>query len=174
MDMNKLTLLKKKIEIKKYIDEINEHVDINKYTINDDLTVDAGDVHIQHNGLLKFPFQFGVIHGNFKCWDNKLRSLKGSPKRVGGVFDCGANQLTSLEGGPKDVYGKYDCSYNMLTTLEGISERYTQLECEGNRLTTLEHALKEPYYYQDNPCSPIYDKLGFTEKAHRQCRKVWI
>ncbi len=36
---------------------------------------------------------------------NKLTSLEGAPKEVGGDFVCSKNKLTSLEGAPKEVGG---------------------------------------------------------------------
>jgi len=35
-----------------------------------------------------------------------------------------------------------------------------------NKLTSLIFAPKEPYIYIANPCTEIYEELGFTGKAH--------
>jgi hypothetical protein len=46
---------------------------------------------------------------DFYCLDNKLTSLKGAPKQVGGNFDCSENKLTSLAGAPQEVGGDFGC-----------------------------------------------------------------
>ena len=81
-----------------------------------------GDVNLSNLHLKQLPSGLlNDVHvsGYFYCYDNKLISLKGSPKTVGGNFDCSYNKLTSLVGGPKFVGGDFICSNNNLTSLEG-------------------------------------------------------
>src|SRR5690606_19501070 len=107
-------MLKTKEEIEKWLDKM----EIENYTINEDLTVDVkGDVDIIQRELNKIPVQFGIIEGWFECKKNKLTSLEGAPKVVEGVFNCSDNNLTSLEGCPKIVEGYFCCSGNKLTSL---------------------------------------------------------
>jgi len=56
------------------------------------------------------------------------------------------NHLTSLEGCPVQIDGHFWCS--------------------NNKLTSLIFAPKEPYIYIANPCTEIYEELGFTGKEH--------
>lgn len=57
---------------------------------------------------------------SFNCADNKLRTLKGSPKRVELDFDCNYNFINTLEGGPEYVGGMFSCSSNALANLKGF------------------------------------------------------
>ena len=65
-------------ETKNWLDDM----DIENYTINDDLTIDVdgdGDVNLNNKKLEKIPVKFKSIGGYFDCYNNKLTSLKGSP-----------------------------------------------------------------------------------------------
>ncbi|NBW56723.1 hypothetical protein EBR43_02845 [bacterium] len=82
--------------------------------------------------------KFGVVGGDFYCYDNKLTSLEGAPQKVKGSFDCRYNKLTSLEGAPQKVGGEFDCSYNKLTSLEGAPQEVGwSFYCRYNELTSL-------------------------------------
>ena len=106
---------------KEEVEAILRRHDIENYTINDDLTVDVdGDVFIRARSLTKLPLKFGKVSGSFKCSQNNLTSLEGSPKEVGDSFDCTYNKLTSLRGGPQEVSGDFWCRKNQLTSLDGI------------------------------------------------------
>ena len=67
----------------------------------------------------------------FNCNCNKLTTLKGSPKWVGGSFSCINNQLTSLEFSPDYVGGWFDCRWNNLT------DNYCDTEIGGSFYTGL-------------------------------------
>ncbi len=111
-----------------------ERYDINKYTIQDDGSVDVnGDVTLHSIKLKKIPFQFGVVSGSFKVNDNKLKSLVGSPNMVGGTFDCSENKLSNLVGGPKEVGWNYFCDDNELDTFYGMAKEIgNDIRCEYN------------------------------------------
>ena len=66
----------------------------------------------------KLPCKFGKVIGNFYCYGNKLKSLEGAPKSIGGYFSCYTNNLETLEGAPKWVGGDFDCDDNHLNSLE--------------------------------------------------------
>jgi hypothetical protein len=84
------------------------------------------------------------VGGNFDCAKNRLTSLEGAPKEVGGGFYCTNNQLASLEGAPEKVGGTFDCVNNQLTSLEGAPEEVGgKFFCSDNQLTSLEGAPKE-------------------------------
>ena len=102
------------------IDEICEKYKIYNYTINSDGTIDVvGNVVLFNEGLTEIPLRFNKVSDNFSCSKNKLTSLKGCPKWVGGDFNCNRNQLTSLEFSPEYVGSSFDCSYNKLSDLTG-------------------------------------------------------
>lgn len=66
------------------------------------------------------------VQNNFDCsFCEKLTSLKGAPKYVGGNFDCGdCNSLTTLEGAPEEVGGWFGCCFcKKLTSLEGAPKK---------------------------------------------------
>jgi hypothetical protein len=80
------------------IDQICKKFGIKNYTINPDGSIDVdGDVDLNNRGLSKLPLKFGIVSANFYCYNNRLTTLEGSPREVGGNFDCHNNQLTSLE-----------------------------------------------------------------------------
>jgi hypothetical protein len=92
---------------------------IEKYKINDDLTVDVnGYVDISNQHLTIIPIQFGRVEKHFFCYSNKLTNLKGSPKYVGGTFACEDNYLTTLVGAPEEVGEDFDCHFNDLVNLD--------------------------------------------------------
>jgi hypothetical protein len=69
-----------------------------------------GDIDLQGQGLKMLPTDLpDEIHGQFKCCDNYLKSLEGSPRIIRGDFDCSENALKSLEGCPKEVFGDFYC-----------------------------------------------------------------
>jgi hypothetical protein len=82
-------------ETKDWLDKM----EIKNYTINDDLTVDVdGRVDISNKNLKYIPVKFSIVKGDFNLLNNKLTTLIGTPKEVGGFFLCYSNPLTSLEG----------------------------------------------------------------------------
>ena len=121
-----------------YIHGLCSKFKIVNYTINDDHTIDVdGDVNIHKKSLTKIPLKFNIVSGYFYCSKNKLTTLEGCPKEVGG-FSCAENQLTTLEGSPKEVGGDFICNFNKLTTLEGCPKEVGgSFFCTYNELTTL-------------------------------------
>ena len=85
--------------------------------------------------------KFGIVTESFHCENNKLASLKGAPREVGGGFYCNNNKLTSLEGSPKKVGWDFSCEDNKLTSLKGAPSEVGDdcwFYCQGNKLTSLE------------------------------------
>ena len=110
-----------------YIKNWLDDMDIDNYTINDDLTIDVdGDVDLNNKKLEKIPVKFKSIGGYFDCGSNQLTSLKGSPDSVGKDFYCRDNQLTSLEGCPESVGGSFYCDHN---PIEEIYSLFGNKEC---------------------------------------------
>lgn len=110
--MNELVKLKKKIEIKTWLDNHK----ISKYIINKDFTVDVdGSVNLGNCKMDKLPFKFGRVSRSFICAECGLTTLKGCPSYVGFDFICSLNLLTSLKYCPKEVGGDFHCDGNKET-----------------------------------------------------------
>ena len=97
-----------------------DHIDHDNYKEYISKTVKVtGDVDLDNLGLTKLPINFIEVGGSFYCYDNKLTSLVGAPRKVGMDFLCWDNQLTDLEEAPEEVGGNFDCSWNQLTSYKG-------------------------------------------------------
>jgi hypothetical protein len=122
--------------------EICKKFGIENWSIRDGLVDVDGNVDLWHIGLTKLPLKFGRVSGFFNCSDNKLTTLEGAPKEVGGNFNCSNNNnLTSLEGAPKEVGGDFSCYNNNLTSLEGAPKEVgVYFDCSMNKLSSLEGA----------------------------------
>lgn len=78
------------------------------------------------------------VGGSFGCLQNSLTSLAGCPQSVGEHFNCSHNQLSSLEYGPTTVLGEYNCAENLLIDLRGASSSIqASFICRKNKLTSL-------------------------------------
>jgi len=93
---------------------------------------------------IPYSIAIDVCTGYYDIGNNRLTSLKNSPKKVD-CFNCSNNNLTSLIGGPKFVKDVYRCEYNQLTSLDGIATfignetRYSKTLVSGhNKITSLE------------------------------------
>lgn len=118
----------------KSIEKELEKYGIKNYHINDDGTIDVdGDVNLTSKDLVKIPFKFGKVIGDFFCSNNEIESLVGCPYYVGGSFFCNHNKLISLEGSPGEVGGHFMCTSNKLNTLKGMPlEIGNDLYCYNN------------------------------------------
>lgn len=76
-----------------------------------------GNVNLNYLKLTELP-KFREVGGWFDCGNNKLISLKGSPREVGEWFDCSNNKLKNLRESPEKVGGRFDCSNNYLSSLK--------------------------------------------------------
>jgi len=146
------------------IEEICDKYSIFDYTINEDGTIDVdGEVNLGSNGLIELPLNFNKVSGYFDCFDNKLTTLKGSPKYVGGVFYCDYNELTSLKFGPKYVGGSFGCGVNKLTSIEFSPEKVgSDFGCIDNEIRDLygisDYIGRFLYCNEKNPISSIIYK----------------
>ena len=108
-----------KREERKLIKSINAWLQqhrIKNYAINEDLTINVkGNVDLTYKNLESFPtyIQFNFVDGTFDCSENKLISLRGSPRTVTGNFLCFNNRLDSLNNCPEEVYGRFFCHGNL-------------------------------------------------------------
>ena len=141
------------------------HEACKKYRIEDYQIVDGkvnveGDVYLSGRSLTRLPVRFGIVKGFFRCSNNNLTSLEGSPKTVGGNFYCHDNELTSLEGCSKTVGGNFYCDNNKLTSLEGCPETVGgNFDCSNNKLISIKGIPKigREFIYNNNPISKILD-----------------
>jgi hypothetical protein len=77
--------------ITKWLDEM----DVKKYIINDNLTIDVnGYLNLYNRNLIRLPdyIKFGKVSINFTCHYNNLISLEGCPIEVNGDFWCMHNK----------------------------------------------------------------------------------
>jgi hypothetical protein len=114
-----------------------------KWRLNSEGLVDvSGYFDCIAQGIESFNgIKFGYVTGDFRCGHNKLESLIGSPKEVGGNLDCPNNNMISLEGSPQKVDGWFSCHDNSLSSLEGGPiEIGTSYYCMNNPLTSLKGA----------------------------------
>jgi hypothetical protein len=93
---------------------------VKNYTINENSVVDVnGDVDLSFKNMEEIPIQFGIVKGFFNCSYNKLKSLKGSPKKCY-ILYCSNNSITNLDFCPKCE--RLYCKNNNLKSLKGLSD----------------------------------------------------
>ena len=127
--------------------------DIQNYSINPDLSIDVdGSVHLDRLQLSHLPLRFSIVREYFFCQYNRLTTLEGSPREVGGSFNCSSNLLTTLEGSPIEVGKDFFCQNNRLTSFEGGPR-----EVGGG------------FYCRNNPVTEILDKFP----DHKKVLKFW-
>lgn len=101
-----------------------------KYIIHDGIVDIVGDIKVSDNASIKSltdGFEFGEVTGSFGCIAcQKIRSLSGAPKKVGGAFDCRMLKIRTLEGGPEEVGSFYCRSCPDLISLEGAPKTIKQ------------------------------------------------
>lgn len=121
--------------MRKYkIHNICKKYEIKNYTINSDGSIDVHDsVYLNGRNLTEIPLQFNYVWGSFHCHNNKLTSLKGSPKRLlGQYFQCQDNQLTDLEYFPiVEDYTRSSVGMNPLKSISGYNGNIDLLSCEN-------------------------------------------
>jgi hypothetical protein len=101
---------------------IDNHIE--KYTINEDMTVDVhSDVSIRSRGLGELPISFNEIWGLFSINFCDLTTLKGSPKIVHGYFGCSNNLLTDLKYSPEIVHGNFLFIDNKVRDIYDITKK---------------------------------------------------
>lgn len=113
-------MVKNKENIKYWLDSFK----VEKYTINEDLTVDVdGDLRLAGRRFTEIPIQFGYVSGTVYCGNNNLTSLKGLPNRIRGHFNCANNQITNFDYAPEFVGGEFICSYNPIESIKGLKTK---------------------------------------------------
>ena len=82
---------------KEEIDLLCKKFNIVNYSINSDLSIDVqGDVDLSGLKLRLLPLRFSRVSGHFDCRSNRLTTLEGGPREVGGGFDCSNNPVYEI------------------------------------------------------------------------------
>jgi hypothetical protein len=104
-----------------------------------------GEFRCSDNELVSLKGSPQVVTGNYYCYGNLLQSLEGMPEKVGGGFSCSGNPLRDLTGGPREVGGQYNCqSCPTLLTLKGAPEEVpSDFLCHEGVLESLEGGPKK-------------------------------
>ena len=125
-----------------------------------------GSFRCTNQGLENFrEVSFGSVTEYFNCAFNRITSLEGAPRSVGGGFHCNSNNLSSLEGAPIKVEGDFNCANNNLTSLEGspifMSDNFY---CAGNKINSLKGVSKKCrlFNFQENE---VVNLEGFPVKC---------
>jgi len=129
--------------------------------------------------------RFGVVTGSFKCENNNLNTLDGSPREVGGSFDCSGNPLISLEGAPLMVdmwftYNSVFTTYNLKGFVEEIvRERHNSRELKpGDSELLLTHHFFKPEYIKGQldqharNFSPVLSSNHYSNSIDA-VKKIW-
>lgn len=117
-------LFKKKDPIQKICNELG----IKNFEIVEDLVNVNGNVSLTYrnlgmSGFEKLPIKFGEVTGNFMLNHTDLKSLEGSPRKVGGDFLCKGHDIPTLEGAPEIIGGDFLFVDNGLMSLEGAPRK---------------------------------------------------
>jgi len=147
------------------------HLGIEKYTIDNGVVNVNGNVRLRlGKSDYKLPIKFGKVSGDFKCYNNSLITLEGSPDIVEGDFFCSGNNLTSLKGSPKKVGGDFDCSKNKLSSLIGCPKYIGgDIICYRNRIVSLEgipNDFNGELSIHENPVFEVYMLVGNPRNIH--------
>lgn len=119
--------------------------DIQYYKIGENNIIDVNqNVDISRKDIMRLPFKFGKINGDFNCSFNYLKDLRNSPDEVTGSFNCTGNILKNLEYGPKYVGNEYICRFNNLINLNGYPEYVGKIfNCSFNHINNLKYLPNE-------------------------------
>ncbi|MBZ4042586.1 hypothetical protein [Flavobacterium hibisci] len=150
-------------------------INIGLYKINTDGSLDVtGNVKFAENMnfTTDIPLVFNKVSGDFDCSRMNLRSLKGSPKEVGGVFNCTFNQLESLAYVPKIAHrfifdntvqslctGGVNCQFDGVTLLH-LSDNFPKVLPE--KISSNYMYLKTFFKYQNYYC--VWNHQELNEK----------
>ena len=96
-------------------------------------------INLSGMGLTELPDLSSVEVELFDCSNNKLKSLKGSPKVVHDDFKCHHNLLESFECTTKKA-GQFYCYDNRAKSLEGMPQDVCHIICGDRYLQSLKGA----------------------------------
>lgn len=138
---------------------------IQNYTIHEDESVSVkGDVEFLGHYMDSIAVDFRSVSGSFNCSNKNLRTLAGSPQKVGKGFFCYENELTSLEFCPKKVGTYFNCSKNKLQSLEHAPRKVSVFICSDNQLISLVGAPAETTATFDCSRNQLTNLIGCPQK----------
>lgn len=88
----------------------------NSVVVDDDVTITLKPHETE------IPIQFSHVDGDFFCYKNNLKNLKGFPHYVKRSVYCHQNKITSLEGCPKIIGGKFYIMENPINKIDFLPE----------------------------------------------------
>lgn len=148
---------------KEDIDKWCDRMDLYRYSINDDLTIDTNDdVDLYNLKLSELPYKFNKVLGDFNMGMNNIDTLENCPNYVDDDFNCSLTYIKDLKFSPKEVGMSFECGSCKLTSLEGVTEKIGyDFNCVDNKLTSLEYSPK--WVGRDFYCgyNQIYNLDGF-------------
>lgn len=122
------------------IEAFLKEVGINRYTINQNMSVDVHEGVCIWSDIKKLPIQFNEVFGYFSCSNGSLTTLEGVPKVVQGDFNCSSNNLGSLKYAPEFVKGDFNCSRNRIKNFDFATTEITgSLICRNNPIEHFNH-----------------------------------
>ena len=149
----------KKLQIKKKVD---------KYIVstNGDVIVTNKNITALTNGL----FEWGEVKGFYCANCTSLKSLNGTPKKVGEYFNCSnCASLESLEGAPEKVGRSFYClGCTSLKSLEGAPKKVMlSFLCYGcTSLKSLKGVPKElGWSFSCNGCTSLKSLEGAPKEV---------
>jgi hypothetical protein len=167
-NMNSLT-----DEQRKFLDNFTRGT----WSVNNEGLVDIkGSFLCGNEGLEDFlGIRFGKVSGHFYCWGNQLRTLEGSPRKVGEDFNCADNPLISLEGAPEVIkcdfrFKNTESSYN----LQSFLKKMLQIKPDEISLLLTHHfftpeVIKEQI--DQNPDFPYYVSLAWNTEGFKKTQE---
>ena len=138
LDKIKNLFLSKKDKLNKIIDYyLRYNGDL---SIDDDFLVSInGNVSILDSIRYKLPVKFKNVDGDFRCFNNNLKTLYGSPNSVND-FMISRNKLSSLQYAPTNIRGDFYFSTNLISSLDElkhINHIGGGIYCGHNNITSL-------------------------------------
>lgn len=98
----------------------------------------------------KFPISFGIVTGDFNVSSLGLTSLEGCPETVGGTCYIASNKIKDLRGGPKKVNELYMTDLPLLESLEGFPEEIVKVQLTWSSQMPLLRLLRAKEIVFDN------------------------
>jgi hypothetical protein len=164
-NMNSLT-----DEQRKFLDNFTRGT----WSVNNEGLVDIkGSFLCGNEGLEDFlGIRFGKVSGHFYCWGNQLRTLEGSPRKVGEDFNCADNPLISLEGAPEVIkcdfrFKNTESSYN----LQSFLKKMLQIKPDEISLLLTHHFFTPEVIKEQitkNPDFPYYVSLAWNTEGFKK------
>jgi hypothetical protein len=146
-----------------------DSMEIKNYQIHDNLIIDVNEsVDISERQLIDIPVQFGTVNGNFNCFNNELKSLKGVPYHIKGEFYASRNLLNNLEFLPLSVEYNIDLAWNQFKNALNLLPLLSLLKNSQIQsvFLTLEQEVKAFENISFPMCSHAMDEIYINQFAY--------